>query len=70
MTQLLDEAFRRARALDDAEQDAIAALVLDELEDERAWDEAFQAGLGTLGELAARARLQHLRGETRPMVSA
>ena len=70
MTQLLDEAFRRVSALDDAEQDAIAALVLDELEDERAWDESIQAGLGSLGELAARARRQHVRGETSPMVSA
>ncbi len=69
MTQLLDEAFRRARELADAEQDAIGALVLAELEDEQVWDDAFQAGLDTLGQLAARARLQHLRGETAPMTS-
>ncbi len=70
MTQMLDEAFRRARALDAAEQDAIAALVLAELDDEVAWDQAFEVGRDAIVELAARARLQHRRGETEPMLQA
>jgi hypothetical protein len=54
--------------LDASEQDAIASLVLAELDDELAWDEAFESHLGTLRELASQAREQHRRGETEPIV--
>jgi hypothetical protein len=50
--------------LDASEQDAIASLVLAELDDELAWE----SHLGTLRELASQAREQHRRGETEPIV--
>ena len=43
MTDLLERAFNKASTLSEAEQDAIAARILAEIEDERAWDERFEA---------------------------
>lgn len=41
MTNLLEKAIARIEQLPTAQQDAIAALILDEIEDEERWDEAF-----------------------------
>ena len=41
MTQLLEQAFREAQKLPDDAQNALAQLILDELQDEERWDEAF-----------------------------
>ncbi len=63
MTQLLEEAIskrsasRRAKlkALSDDEQDAIAAMILEEIEEERRWDRSFARSSDILGELANEA---------------
>ncbi|MEM7736955.1 MAG: hypothetical protein AAF267_14320 [Deinococcota bacterium] len=41
MTELLEKAIAQVQDLPAANQDAIAQLILEELEDERLWDEAF-----------------------------
>lgn len=41
MTKLLERAIAEAAALSEPEQDALAARILAEIEDERAWDRAF-----------------------------
>jgi hypothetical protein len=46
MTKLLEKAVAKARELPEAEQNAIAQIVIDEIESERRWDEL-------LAELAA-----------------
>ena len=43
MTKLLERAFSEAAALPEAEQDALAARILAEIEDERGWDRRFAA---------------------------
>ena len=40
MSPLLDQAVAEAGKLPEAEQDAIAALILEEIEDDQRWDEA------------------------------
>lgn len=65
MSALLDRAVSEARKLPDAEQDAIAALILDEIEDDRRWEEAFERSPGKLAALAARAAQQVQAGECR-----
>ena len=55
MSQLLDRAVEVVRGLPDSDQDAIAALILEEIEDDRRWDEAFAHTPGKLAALAARA---------------
>jgi hypothetical protein len=51
MTQLLQKALDAVNRLDPAEQDAIAALILDELADEERWDEAFARSEHRLAQL-------------------
>jgi hypothetical protein len=43
MTELLEQAIARLKALPANKQDAIAAIILAELEDEQAWTSRFQA---------------------------
>ena len=54
MTQLLERALNKVKSLPDAEQDGIAALILDELEDVRRWDETFAKSQDKLARLSAK----------------
>jgi hypothetical protein len=65
MSQLLDHAVSEARKLPDAEQDAIAALILEEIEDDRRWEETLARSPGKLAGLATRAQEQVLAGRCR-----
>ena len=65
MSQLLDHAVAEVRKLADADQDAIAALILQEIEDDRQWDEALAKSPGKLAALAARAEEQVKSGKCR-----
>ena len=56
MTQLLERALSEVSKLSESDQDVIAALILDELEDERRWDSAFAKSQDQLMGLAARVR--------------
>lgn len=67
MTYMLDEAIKRTRTLSDAEQDAIAALIFAELEEERLWDEAFDRSPETLSQFAREALDEHRSGKTLPL---
>lgn len=55
MTQLLEQALTAVRNLPETEQDAIAALILDELADEKRWDAAYARSQDKLAQLAAKA---------------
>lgn len=65
MSQLLEHAVAEARKLPDAEQDAIAALILEEIEDDRKWEETLARSPGKLTTLAARAEEQVRAGRCR-----
>ena len=56
MTQLLDQALSEVKKLPEPEQDAIAALILDELADERRWQESFARSQEQLAHMAAKVR--------------
>lgn len=43
MTELLERAVAEAASLSEAQQDAIAARILEEIRDEQAWDQRFAA---------------------------
>ena len=66
MTKLLEEALSRLTQLSNEEQDQIAALILEEIESERNWDEAFSKSRNQLAHLAGEAFEEYERGETRP----
>lgn len=56
MTQLLQRALAEVQNLSASEQDAIAAIVLEEIADERAWDDAFARSQPALSRLAEKVR--------------
>ena len=41
MSQLMEQAFQKARQLPEPDQEAIACIILQEIESERRWDELF-----------------------------
>jgi hypothetical protein len=65
MTELLTRAFQAAERLPAQEQDALARWILDELESERRWMEAFAASSDALARLADEALAEHRAGRTR-----
>lgn len=65
MSRLLDHAVAEARKLTAAEQDAIAAIILEEIEDDRKWEEALARSPEKLAALAARAQDQVRTGRCR-----
>ncbi len=56
MTKMLQQALSEVKKLPESEQDAIALLILDELADERRWEETFARSQGVLANLAEKAR--------------
>lgn len=67
MTELLEQAIARLKTLPASEQDALAAMILEELEDEVQWDEAFADSKDTLAILAAEAMAEDRAGKTKEL---
>ncbi len=67
MTQLLEKVMDRVHRLPDAEQDAIAAVILEELEDEARWQQAFAQSQDQLAVLAQEALADLRAGKTRDL---
>lgn len=67
MTERLEQAIARLKTLPTDKQDAIAALILEELEDDQRWDEAFARSPDLLTELAAEALAEHRAGKTQEL---
>ena len=65
MTNLLEKALRKAARLPAAEQDRIAQVILDEIEDETRWQAAFARSQDQLAALARAAREEIARGDVR-----
>ena len=65
MTHLLQQALGEVQKLPAAGQDAIAAIILEELADERRWDEAFARSQPQLDRLAAKVRSAIAAGQVR-----
>ncbi len=66
MTKLLEKAFNQASKLSDSSQDAIAAIILEELEDEKKWETSFANSQESLSTLATKVRNEIEKGETLP----
>jgi hypothetical protein len=67
MTELLESAIARLKTLPPDEQDAIAAIILEELEDEIRWDEAFAGSQDILAKLAGEAMAEYHAGKTQEL---
>jgi len=55
MTKLLERAIAEACSRPESEQDAIASMILNELADDRRWDETFARTQDKLARLAQKA---------------
>jgi hypothetical protein len=64
MTELIEQAIARLKSLPAREQDVIAAMILDELEDEKIWDKAFSHSQDSLAQLASAAMTEYRAGQT------
>jgi hypothetical protein len=67
MTQLLERAIAQLKTRSTDEQDAIAAMILEELEDDRRWDESFTRSPNLLAQMAAVAMEEYHAGQTEEM---
>ena len=67
MTQLLEKALREVARLPAAEQDAVAAILLEELASERRWSDSFAKSQDLLAKLAEKALAEHAAGRTKPL---
>ncbi|MCX5894014.1 MAG: hypothetical protein NTW80_13810 [Deltaproteobacteria bacterium] len=67
MTTLLEEAFTKASRLSSQEQDSLAALVLEEIDSERRWEELFAQSQDQLADLAEEALTEFKEGKTKSL---
>lgn len=66
MTQLLEKALNEVAKLSASEQDAMAAILLDELASEQRWTESFAKSQDVLSRLAEEALAEYAAGRTKP----
>ena len=64
MTSLLEEALQKVMKLPDQEQDALASILLEQMESEQKWQESFARSTDALDKLAEKALEEDRRGLT------
>lgn len=67
MTKLLETAFNKAKSLSDKEQDVIATLILEEINEEIKWDISFAKSQNILELLASEAMAEDYAKKTEPL---
>jgi hypothetical protein len=67
MTYLLEKALSEVAKLPPSEQDALAAILLEELESERKWAELFDKSQDPLARLAHEALAEDRAEKTKPL---
>jgi hypothetical protein len=67
MTELLEKVISRLKTLPNSDQDAVATIILNELDEERRWDESFARSPDLLANLAAEAMAEYRVGKTQAL---
>ena len=67
MTTMLEKALAQAASLPHEEQDALAAILLDEMASEARWQQAFADSPDPLAALAGEALEEFHAGKTQPL---
>jgi hypothetical protein len=67
MTERLEQAIAQLKTLPTDKQDAIATLILEELEDDQQWDDSFARSPDLLAKLAAEAMAEYGAGKTQEL---
>jgi hypothetical protein len=69
MTKALERAFHEASKLSEAEQDALAEAIRNEVLGEDEWERSFSGSSDALENLADEAIAEHRAGRTQPLKS-
>ncbi len=67
MIELLEQAISKIKTLPSDQQEAIATLILEEIEEETRWDQSFARSPDLLAELAAVAMTEYRQGKTQEL---
>lgn len=67
MTKQMEQVIAKVTKLSEEEQEYYATIFLEELEDERRWDESFAATQNELAKLADEALQEFEEGKTTPL---
>jgi hypothetical protein len=67
MTKLLQQVIAQIEKLPPDKQDAIATLILEELEEDQRWDDSFARSPDLLAQLAAEAMAEYRAGKTQEL---
>jgi len=67
MTKALEQAFREASKLPEAEQDALAEAIRSEITSDEDWEKSFAGSADLLEQLADEAVSEHRSGRTQPV---
>lgn len=67
MTKLLEKALEEVAKLPASEQDAVAAILLEELASEQRWAASFAKSQDRLAKLAEQAIAEYTAGRTKPL---
>lgn len=67
MSELLEQALSRLKTLSASEQDEIATIILEEIEDESRWDNVFANSKDVLAKLAVEAMAEYRAGKTQEL---
>lgn len=67
MGQLLERAIEEARKLPEEDQETLAWVMLEEIDDQRRWDEVFAQPSEVIERMAEEALEDHRAGRTEPL---
>jgi predicted transcriptional regulator len=67
MTALLEKAVHTIHKLPDEDQDAIAALIFEEIDSEKKWDQLFSSSQAHLAKMASVAIAEYKAGRTKTL---
>lgn len=67
MTELLERIIEKVKVLPDEEQDALASIMIEEIQDEERWTKSFARSQDFLAELAKEAVAEYSAGKTKDL---
>jgi hypothetical protein len=67
MTKLLQQVIAQIEKLPPDKQDALATLILEELEEDQRWDDSFARSPDLLAQLATEAMAEYRAGKTQEL---
>ena len=67
MTELLEKAIKKVGRLPKSQQNAIAEMIMEEIEDEKKWESKFKSSQNKLSKLAEEAVDEYKKNKTEPL---